>query len=105
MLNKQIYILRGTTGEYSDRMDWLVRAYADEADAIRDQQDLTDAFAKLWKFMKDNEIPHYVYDAVLADDLKPTYDMLHNSIKEVDERFQMDYTGTSWWVSPVFFQE
>ena len=105
MLNKQIYILQGTTGEYSDRTDWLVRAYANEADAIKDQQDLSDAFSKLWKFMKDKDISCWVHTDDVSEEYKNEYAMLLNPVTELDEDFQMYYTGTSWWVKPVFFKE
>jgi len=95
MLNKQIYILQGTTGEYSDRQDWLVRAYADEADAIKAQQDLTDAFARLWKYMQDNNLNYYELD----------YIEYLTEVKDIDPFCSIDYTGTSWWVKPIFFQE
>jgi hypothetical protein len=85
----QIYIVRGTTGEYSDRSEWLVAAYTDEvtaqehvilaqkrANEIKVAQDNTDYFTE---FDKTN-----IYD--------PNGD--------ID-----NYTGTRYFVVPVILYE
>lgn len=96
---KTIYILQGTTGEYSDRCDWIVRAYSNKEDVDKARQDVTDAFAKLWQFMETNQIHYwdYFYDCIeekCNDEGKQLYD----KVVEIDPKFIMDYTGTSWCV-------
>ena len=93
---QKIYILQGTTGEYSDRTDWIVRAYTDEAKAIGAQMDVTDALARLWKLMEEKDI-HY-YDLYDHESLDSETKELYQQVSDIDPKFQMDYTGTSWWV-------
>lgn len=93
---QKIYILQGTTGEYSDRTDWIVRAYLDEANAIGAQMDVTDAFAILRQHMKDNNVEYY--DFWHYEKLDNQTKELYQQVKNIDPKFQMDYTGTSWWV-------
>lgn len=97
---KTIYILQGTTGEYSDRTDWIVRAYSNKEDAVKAQQDVTDAFVKLWQFMEANQLSYWDY---FYDTLDATYNEeatnLVAEVHKIDPKFQMDYTGTSWWIN------
>lgn len=77
-----IYILQGSTGEYSDRTDWIVRAYTskDEAEA-----DCFKANDEAHAVMKTTESYWEITDKEI-------------SLLTVDPNAQFDYTGTSYWV-------
>ena len=91
-----IYIIQGTTGEYSDRHDWIVRAYNNKEQALAVQMDLTDTFAKLWKYMEDNDISYWDLNDI--EEVDSTTRELFSQVAELDPKFSVDYTGTSWWI-------
>ena len=74
----KIYIVNGTTGEYSDRNDWVVCAYKDKA--------LADA---------------HVHDAMLRAKEIEKSDYRHDNDRnknEFDPNMRIDYTGTEYYV-------
>ena len=82
-----IYILQGSCGEYSDRIDWIVRAYKykEQADADRTKAD-------------------YEVGAVIKKLNGEYWRNLTPSEKEmltVDPKAQLDYTLTTYWVTEV----
>jgi len=90
----KIYILQGSTGEYSDRTDWIVQAYKDKVmadeeckQANQEANDYKEALDKL-----DNTKNDY-YDKI------ETYEKeLSKKYLSVDPTAKFDYTGTSYWV-------
>lgn len=80
---KKIYVVGGTTGEYSNRTDWNVCAYRSKKKAET-----------------------HVRNAMLrAKELETSkagrYDSIQDGLNEFDPDMQMDYTGTEYFVSVV----
>lgn len=97
-MSKLIYVIQGTTGEYSDRADWIVCAFEDKKQAATYEQDLTDLSANYFKGLKDASLHYYlVYFEELTEELKEIY----TKLLFFDPKFQMDYTGTSYWVEEI----
>lgn len=78
-----IYIVTGSTGEYSDRTEWTVRAFENEADA-KAFVEMADAWAREW-FNRHQ-------DARWTDEAE-------NDRPAHDPDFRSDYTGTSYYMS------
>lgn len=76
----KIYIVEGTTGEYSDRSEWPVAAYADESLAQQHAE-----AAKRWYEEHDCFERHY--DEIFQNPFDP---FMH-----------INYTGTDWTVYEV----
>lgn len=77
-MKEKIYVVMGSTGEYSDRTEWSVCAYADKALAEQHVQ-MADACAK-------EQMP-YRYDKELVNPFDPG--------------MIMDYTGTYYYIYEV----
>jgi len=77
-----IYIVQGTTGEYSDRTEWLVRAFTREQDA----KDEVGRLTHLWMGLRCEETWSEEGAAAEAE------------MRKHDPGFCVDYTGTSWRV-------
>lgn len=85
----KIYIVSGSTGEYSDRTDWMVRAYASEDEAKRVVEEYS-AKAKEVEVrcdLPEDDPNHFDKSKRWRDDFKWPHP---------DPDFQMDYTGTSY---------
>lgn len=78
-MDRTIYIVHGTTGEWSDRGEWAVRAFTDEAKA-KDFVERCDKIAAAW-FVKNEQRYWDVKDA-----------------HELDPNFSCDYTGTHYFL-------
>lgn len=85
-MNK-VWIVQGTTGEYSDRSEWTVYAFHSEAEARAyvellgvERQKLGD---RPWDYAEGR-----------------TFD---EGMRAFDPGFEEDYTGTRWFVSEVPF--
>ena len=76
--NKYIWVVSGSTGAYSDRVEWNVCAFGSEAEA--------DKFNNLCQVEADK----FNYDCC-RDDYGHKY----------DPQFQLDYTGTSYYTGVV----
>jgi hypothetical protein len=89
----KIFTVHGTTGEYSDRSEWVVCAYTKEEDA-KQHIELASEYARLWKEKSKS-----------ADYLKIAYSVEGQEMQEkanpMDPKFSMDYTGTSYWLEEV----
>lgn len=91
-----IYVVSGSTGEYSDRTDWMVRAYADEEAA---KAVVTEYSAKAKEVEArcrlEEDDPNYVdrYNTYAPDFKWP----------HPDPHFQMQYTGTEYGYCEVEF--
>jgi hypothetical protein len=87
---KNVYIVMGSTGEYSDRSEWPVVAYLNEEHAKEHVEKAT-AYAKEFEvFAQRDEFRHNTWDKRRELTVSP-----------FDPRFSMDYTGTSYWYDEV----
>ena len=82
MAERQVYVVMGTTGEYSDRTEWSVRAFLDEGDA----QALVVAATERGKAIEASKASPYA-----STDEK----------NEHDPAMSMDYTGTTYYYLTV----
>jgi hypothetical protein len=101
----KVYVVQGSTGEYSDRLDWIVKAFRTKEEADKFQQDITDVVASTLKYLKEKEIDIYDFmnSEVCVED-KTIRGMLISfmaDITNLDSKFQMDYTGTYYWITGV----
>lgn len=76
-----VYVVRGSTGEYSDRSEWLVRAFINE-DAAKDYAERCGQHARA--FAERERIAGTYID---SDGQNP-----------LDSNFHCDYTGTYYTV-------
>lgn len=82
----KVYVLFGETGEYSDRQEWVVRAYANE-DAANAERDKLNALA-------------------VGGGSGSTYDdrqVVRMRLLPHDANASVEYTGTSYSVTEVPF--
>ena len=79
-----IYVVVGTTGEYSDRIEWPVIAYHSEVEAEEHVK-----AASRW--LEQNVVPNRPYRPRLPDGVKNPY----------DPEMELDYTGTKWFIYTV----
>ena len=94
-----IYILQGSTGEYSDRTDWIVRAYheKDAADSSRTKADYEAAQCKK-AVAEYEELESYTNNEWSKIDAEII--AIRSRLLTVDLSAQFDYTGTTYWVVP-----
>lgn len=88
----------GVTGEYSDRGEWLVAATSDEERAKSYVQALTDhynAYVQASGGFSEARETRYIKNG------ESYVDLFFEHMKILDENFQVDYTGTDYWYSPV----
>lgn len=76
-----VYVVMGTTGEYGDRSEWLVRAYHTEEAAKGCIDRLTEERQRL---------PPRSYEC-------GEQAFVEEAMRAFDPGFQEDYTGTSWF--------
>ena len=79
-----VYLVVGTTGEYSDREEWPVRAYLLEANAVRHRDAAEAAAATIHREREDRySVPH--------------------GVNPHDPDMKMDYTGTHYeiWMAEL----
>jgi hypothetical protein len=84
---RTIYVVRGTTGEYSDRTEWLTRAFDYEADAV--------AFCDFLALERQKLPPNESWQD--GQDIEA-------AMRAFDPGFSEDYTGTRWYVEGVTLQ-
>lgn len=77
----KIYIVEGSTGEYADRQNWLVKAYSS-----RDKADAHAQSAEKW-----------INDYGVSEWRKQKYDA-NRDLNPYDPNMSVDYTGTSYYV-------
>jgi hypothetical protein len=85
----RLYVVMGTTGEYSDRREWPVCAYEDETTAQKHVQHATDAAQRL---MASVASYYDVTDAMRQANIYDTH-------------VEFDYTGTRYFLYAVDVQE
>jgi hypothetical protein len=83
---RTIYVVSGSTGEYSDRTEWMVRAFVSE-DAAMNLAVKATARAKELELTRKSR-----YEGV-------------EGANEHDPVMQMDYTGTTYRYDPVELDE
>lgn len=82
----EIYVVMGTTGEYSDRSEWSVKAFSDEK--------------KAKKFVREaSKIAESIHAAAEYADNKWLF--RREAKSPLDENFDIDYTGTSYFYYTV----
>jgi hypothetical protein len=79
---KNVYVVMGTTGEYSDRNEWAVMAYLDEAAA---QEHVVNADRRAKELFAT----------------RPDRYSIEKGANEFDPDMSMDYTGTSYFIYTV----
>lgn len=85
-MTESIWVLFGTTGEYSDRSEWVVRGYTSQEDAEADCA----ALNAIAKDIRANSNRYSDRSDAVAERLTPH-----------DANASMDYTGTDYSVSEV----
>lgn len=89
-MSTTIFIIKGTTGEYSDRRTWMVRAYPTEQQAI----DFVTALAE-----KAHELGVHSHGASEWDD---DDGVKLKAMQELDPNCDhIDYTGVRYFHQPV----
>lgn len=90
---KQIFVVFGKTGEYSDRSEWAVIAYTSEDDAKAHVLKATE-YAKAWlAHTQSEEFIDQWWTPEAAEKLKAANPM--------DPSFSMEYTGTEYYYAPI----
>jgi hypothetical protein len=85
----KIYVVMGSTGEYSDGREWMVAAYTDEEKA-KTHVELANARVRELGISFDD-------DSVLWQDR----DKFAEAMKPLDDQCQVDYTGTGYHLVDV----
>jgi hypothetical protein len=85
---RTIHVVIGTTGEYSDRAEWLTRAFESRAEA--------EAYVALLT-AKRQALPARAGGILDWSDRMD----LQNAMRAFDPGYLEDYTGTSWYVEAV----
>lgn len=80
----KIFVVRGQTGEYSDRTEWPVKAFTDE-DKAKEFVVQADAIARELYIQAEKSHSFWSF--------KGTHPL--------DSKFEMDYTGTSYYYEEV----
>ena len=81
----KIFVVNGTTGEYSDRTEWLVAAYTREEDAWKHVEKATE-YVQAWRST------HTRYETRCPPG-------------PFDPNLQMDYTGTDYTYFEIELRE
>lgn len=87
-MSTPIFIVQGHTGEYSDHVEWLVRAYRTEAEAQAEVERLCVIYRAIFGVEVDQRphpIGHY-----------PSIRLQTEAMREHDPGFTVDYTGAGW---------
>lgn len=94
-LPQKIYVVHGTTGEYSDRSEWIVTAYTKEADAKHHVIKATE-YADAWSARTRQAD---------WDDLGwEEQNRQEKAANPMDPAFSCGYTGTSYCYAEVVLQ-
>lgn len=82
-----MFVVVGSTGEYSDRQEWFVAAYDSEAKAQQHVLAL-DAWLRANRLHQDDDVDYLSADS-------------RGVVCPLDQSFSCDYTGTRYHVDPV----
>lgn len=82
---KKVHVVFASSGEYSDRSEWTVKAFPEKRKA-------TSFAKKCQKLFDDQKFDYWKYE--------------HREWKHpLDPKFYMDYTGTRYYVVSVPFED
>lgn len=84
---KTIYVIVGRTGEYSDRVEWMVEAWSTKEKAVERIKFLEEKLLELGA--KDERTPYEERDKI------------EEIMNQYDPSFRLDYTGTSYYLDAV----
>ena len=88
---RKIYVVSGSTGEYSDRREWNVAAYFSEARAARRVVELDRVAKEIYQRTRGP-----------APDLDAWSDEYKQAIATSgDPDMQIDYTGTNYYLAAI----
>ena len=89
----KIYIVRGSTGAYSDERNWLVKAFSDKEKADLLCKELQEATAGIEREFDEINVPAYRY-------YEKKYAYIWDKFPKLkeDTSFDIDYTGTFYSV-------
>lgn len=91
MVNNTIYIITGSTGEYSDRIEWPVAAYTYKDTAKQKVVELNALAREVWKEIEASD----EFDTLIG-----------KALKEIDPKVSIDYhTGVSYYLEEVELHE
>jgi hypothetical protein len=82
----KLYLVRGTTGEWSDRTEWSVAAFTDKRSAL---EYMTTLLKEYHSFPQNDR-------GYSRDDKER--ESLEEHMMKFDPNFEEDYTGTSWFI-------
>lgn len=82
----KIWIVEGSTGEYSDRRDWPVAAYKHETDALRHAQLAQRAADEIEAIKKRDDVDWYAHEPIP---------------NPYDDGMTIDYNGVFYRAYPV----
>jgi hypothetical protein len=91
-----IYVVMGTTGEYSDRVEWPVKAFQSEEKAEKFINHLS---------LKYKTYPGGTTGYGFERGPDEEEDALQEYMEEFDPGFEEDYTGTFWYLFEVELKE
>jgi len=84
-----IFVVFGSSGEYSDRNEWMVCAFRTEAAA---QAKVTELETKMQELGLTREAHQFTTEYYAKRE------EMSKQMRELDENFYMDYTGTSYYL-------
>lgn len=85
-MSEKIWMVGGTTGEYSDRTEWVVDAWRSEAEAQARVKFLTEEMQRLG--ITGSEPDRY----------EDSHEARRKEMRKHDRGFHDDYTGTSYYL-------
>jgi len=88
----RLHLVIGSTGEYSDRSEWPVRAFKSKAGAE--------------DFIKTLEAEYRKFEGENCGYQRPDQEgkSLDDAMKKLDPKFEEDYTGTMWHLDFVEYE-
>ena len=84
-MSEKIWMVGGTTGEYSDRSEWVVDAWRSEEEA---QARVTHLNTRMLELGMNTKKFRY----------SPAYEKAMEEMRKTDIAFQNDYTGTEYYI-------
>jgi hypothetical protein len=88
----KLWVVVGSTGEYSDRVEWPVMAYCQKADAEAHRKAASE---EAFRLGASNDCKKVICDAWDDEALKNRF----------DPNMQVQYTGTGYYIEEVPFTE
>lgn len=92
----KIYVVIGSTGEYSDRNEWLIKAFRDEEDAKFLVTNATNRANQIYTLATEED---WAFHKVYEPDENPSY------FNEYDPSMQMEYTKTIYYYKEVELED